>query len=281
MIVSIDGAVVAPEQATISVLDRGLLYGDGCFEVLRTWNGVAVDLDAHLDRWQETAQFLALRAPAREAVAGWVRDAVGLAGGGDRRIRLVVTRGPGPLSARLSELGRGHCIIIVEPLVEQPDELSLAVVDWPIAPRPGRGHKTLAYLDHVIAREHARAAGADDAVRLDAAGHVVEGGTCNVFSVAGGVVSTPPTDGGVLPGIVRGHVLAACEQLAIDCVVGVLTLPELRAADELFVTSSLRGVVAVTRLDGSPRARGSITETLAAWYRSHQRARSSRPLPTT
>ncbi|MGE0868398.1 MAG: aminotransferase class IV, partial [Kofleriaceae bacterium] len=279
--VSIDGVIVAPEQATISVFDRGLLYGDGCFEVLRTWNGVAVDLDRHLDRLEATARVLSLHVPARAVLTGWVRQAVHAAGDEDLRIRIVVTRGPGPLSARLAALGAGRCIVIVEPLLAQSDELSLAFVDWPIAHRAGPGHKTLAYLDHVLAREHARAAGADDAIRLDHAGHVVEGGTCNVFVVARGVVSTPPIDAGVLPGIVRAHVLALCDQLTIRCTAQQLTVADVVAAEEVFATSSLRGIAAVTRLDGRERARGPITARLGAAYRSMQRARATGVLPST
>jgi branched-chain amino acid aminotransferase len=265
--VSIDGVIVPPERATISVFDRGLLYGDGCFEVLRTWNGKAVALPAHLDRLAATARFLQLQTPTRDQLVAWVEDAVTAAAQGERRIRIVITRGPGALGARLAELGRGSCIVIVEPLGEQPTELSLAVVDWPVARRPGTGHKTLAYLDHIVARELARAAGADEAIRLDDRGFVVEGGTCNVFAVQGGRVLTPATDGGVLPGIVRATVLELAGALRIPTEVRELSLAELRGADEWFVTSSLRGVVGVTRLDGKQRSVGPVTKSLAAAYR--------------
>ena len=81
--VSIDGELVAPESATISVFDRGVLYGDGLFEVLRTWHAVAVDLDAHLDRLYASARALALRAMPREQLAASVRRTIVAAGPGD------------------------------------------------------------------------------------------------------------------------------------------------------------------------------------------------------
>ena len=81
----------------ISVFDRGLLYGDGCFEVLRTWGGLAVDLEAHLSRLYDTAAFLQLRALPRDELAQAVREAIAVAGEGDHRIRIVLTRGPGGL----------------------------------------------------------------------------------------------------------------------------------------------------------------------------------------
>ncbi len=267
LVVSIDGELVEPAHASISVFDRGVLYGDGCFEVLRTWGGRAVDLAAHLDRMTETIAFLRLRCLAREAIAAAVVAAIAAAGPGEHRIRIVVTRGPGGLTTPLSELGVGHTIVIVEPLpAASTAGVALAVVDWPLPARQGRGHKTLAFLDHVIARELARTAGADEAVRLDGSGAVVEGATSNLFVVTGGKVATPRIEGGVLPGIVRGRVLALCGQLGIASEARRVTLDELRGADEVFVTSSVRGVVPVTGVDGAPREVGQITSQIATAY---------------
>jgi branched-subunit amino acid aminotransferase/4-amino-4-deoxychorismate lyase len=203
---------------------------------------------------------------------------IAAAGPGEHRLRIVLTRGPGGLGARLAELGTGVAIVIVEPLPDQPEEVALAVVDYPLARRTGRGHKTLAYLDHVMARELARARGADEAIRLDADGHAIEGSTCNLFVVHGGVVATPPADTGALPGIVRARVLALCARAAIRTVVRPLGLRDLRSADELLVTSSLRGVVPVTRLDGGPLERGPITARLAAAYAGAMRVAGERAL---
>jgi branched-chain amino acid aminotransferase len=286
--VSIDGAVVPPETASVSVFDRGLLYGDGCFEVLRTWDGVAVDLPAHLDRLYATAKFLQLavleRSKLEEAVYRTIAAATppietprAVTFLGDHRIRIVITRGEGSLAQPFAALGRGRAIVIIEPLPPPPTELSLAVVDWPIA-HPASlstgGHKTLSYLDPLIARELARAAGADEAVRLDSKGHVVEGATCNVFVVSSGAVATPRLDEGALPGIVRARVLKACAEERISAAERVISIRDLRNADELFVTSSLRGVVAVTRLDSLAKAAGPITAQLVRAY-----VRAMRPGP--
>jgi len=269
VVVSIDGVMVPPDEARISVFDRGLLYGDGCFEVLRTWDGVARDIEAHLDRLFDTARFLSLktieRARLTEAIYRTIA-AVGPKPDTEQRIRILLTRGEGSLWQRLGELGPGRAIVIVEPLPLQPVELSVAVVDWPVPDREHRGHKTLAYLDSVLARELARVAGADEAIRLDGAGHIVEGATSNLFTVNHGVVATPPTDRGALPGIVRGRVLALCARDGIASCVRDLSLRDLRSADEVFVTSSLRGVVPVTRIDNIPLTKGPITEQLASAY---------------
>lgn len=272
-VVSIDGELVPASSASISVFDRGLLYGDGCFEVLRTWAGVARDLDAHLARLYTTARFLAMDVLDESLLRDAVERSVMAAGAGEHRIRIVLTRGPGGLAQSFAELGRGRAIVIVEPLPVLPTELSLAVVDWPVA--PGASHKTLSYLDPLIARELARAAGADEALRLDARGDVVEGATCNVFVVETGSVVTPPLESGALPGVVRARVLALCERLAVPATVRRISIDQFRSADEVFVTSSLRGVVPITRIDGVPRPVGPLTQKLSASYRGVMRSAST------
>ena len=264
--VSIDGLLVAPEQATVSIFDRGFLFGDGVFEVFRTWDEVAVDLDAHLTRLFASAAALGIKSLTQERVAHAVAHTLANSGPGEHRIRVVLTRGPGPLLARPEALGPGRTFVVVEPLPAQPTALSLAVVDWPLPRRTGAAHKTLAYLDHVLARELAVAAGADEAVRLGPDGDVVECATSNIFLVRAGVVVTPPVELGILPGVTRARVLAACRTLGIAAEERRVSLDELRAADELFVTSAVRGVVPVTQLDGAERATGPITTRLVAGY---------------
>ena len=266
--VSIDGVQVAPDEAKISIFDRGFLFGDGVFEVLRTWDGVPALLGEHVTRMLASAAFLELRAPDRAAIEAAVRSTldVASAGTGEHRIRIIVTRGPGPLAARAGSLGPGRLIVIVEPLPAQPAALSAAVVDWPMPRRTRPGHKALAYLDHIIARELAAAAGADEGIRLDPDGNVVEGSSSNVFAVVAGTVVTPPAEQGALPGITRARVLAACQALRVPVAVRPLALGELAGADEVFVTSALRGVVPVTRLDGIPRAPGQVTRRIAETF---------------
>ncbi|HEX5061170.1 MAG TPA: aminotransferase class IV [Kofleriaceae bacterium] len=275
--VSIDGMLVAPENATISIFDRGFLFGDGVFEVFRTWDEVAIDLDAHLTRLYASAAHLRLRTIDQDRAADAVQRTLASSGPGEKRIRVVLTRGPGALVARPATLGPGRAIVIVEPLPAQPKELSLAVVDWPLPRRTGVAHKTLAYLDHVLARELAANAGADEALRLGADGDVVECATANVFIVSGGAVATPPTEIGILPGVTRARVLAACAATGIKAAERRLTLAEVQGADEMFVTSAVRGVVPVTRLDGNPRAAGPVTRRIIDGYLAGLRQQTVAP----
>ncbi len=262
--IAIDGAIVADADATISVLDRGFLYGDGLFEVLRTWRGIAVDLEAHLDRLAGSAALLEL-AIDRAAIAQTVNALLSHTTG-DQRLRIVVTRGQGGPEMRFAAGTGGHTIIYAEALLASPREASAAFVDYPLARRAAQGHKTLAYLDHLIAKELAAAAGADEAIRLGPDGDVAEGATSNLFIVNGDLF-TPPLRG-VLPGVTRGHLLVCCEELGLVVTERRLTVEEFRGASEIFTTSAVRGVVAITRLDGVVRSSGLglVTQKLAAAY---------------
>lgn len=264
MIVSIDGVIVPPEQATVSIFDRGFLYGDGLFEVLRTWGRAVPDLGAHLDRLYASATALQLPLIERATLCDQIARAIEAAGEGDHRIRITVTRGAGRLGERFARIAGGRTIVIVEPIGTLPTEVSLALVDWPLPRRQGPAHKTLAYLDHLVARELAADAGADEAVRLDADGHVAECASANVFIVENGIVLTPPL-AGVLPGVTRAKVLVACELFGIPAREVSVSLAQFRRADEIFVTSAVRGVVPVTKLDGVARPAGSITARIAGY----------------
>ncbi len=266
VVISIDGVIVPAERAVISVLDRGVLYGDGVFEVLRTWHGVPIDLDRHLDRLYASARALELRVVPRATLRSSVGAALVAAGAGEHRIRVIATRGEGGLAARFAELGPGRAIVIVEPLPPQPRAISAAIVDWPLPRRPGAGHKTLAYLDHLVAHELAAAAGVDEALRLGADGTVVEGATCNVFIVGRGELATPGLVDGALPGVTRGRALECAADLALVVAQRLVTVSEVLAADEIFVTSALRGVVGVTRLDERGLPVGPVTTRIAERY---------------
>lgn len=271
-VISIDGVIVPEERATVSVLDRGFLYGDGLFEILRTWNRIPVDLDVHLDRLCASAIALHMAAD-RIAIARAVADVIA-AGEGDQRLRIVVTRGQGGVTARFADIRGGRTIVIAEPLAPQDEvpQISAAVVDYPLAQRTGHAHKTLAYLDHLIAKELAAEAGADEALRCAPDGSILEGATSNIFILTNGFVITPPVTG-ILPGITRGHVLGCCGELHLAVQERAIARTELAAADEIFITSAVRGIVAVTRLDGRSHGNGVgvVTKELARAYAERMR----------
>jgi branched-chain amino acid aminotransferase len=272
-VIAVDGILVRDDDAKISVLDRGFLYGDVLFEILRTWNRIAVDLDLHLDRLCASAIELHM-AVDRAAIARAVGEVIA-ATEGELRLRIIVTRGQGGISARFADVRGGHAIVIAEALVLPAEDIaqaSVAVVDYPLAQRSGHAHKSLSYLDHLIAKQLAAEAGADEALRCAPDGSVVEGATSNIFILTNGFVVTPPV-AGILPGITRGHVLGCCGELQLAVQERGIARAELAAADEIFITSAVRGIVAVTRLDGRSHGNGVgvVTKELALAYAERMR----------
>jgi branched-chain amino acid aminotransferase len=271
--VFLDGAVTDAADARVPVTDRGLHYGDGVFEVLRTARGRPVLLDRHLARLAAGARAIALVPPP----PGDIADAVArtLAGvPGEARIKILVTRGDAPLATPLAAAGRPRLIVIAEPLVLPPAEvyargISLVTVArrMPAVDALDPRIKALAYLDRVLALDEARGRGGDDAVRLAADGRVAECATANLFYVAAGTVVTPPAVA-ALAGITRGAVIEDAVAAGLAVREHAPTPDELAAADEIFVTSAVRGVMPVAALDGVPRRPGAVTRLLTERYRA-------------
>jgi branched-chain amino acid aminotransferase len=273
MKVYLDGEVVDGADARIPVSDRGLLYGDGVFEVLRTANGRPFLLDRHLDRLAAGASAIGLALPPAVLIATAVtRTAAAL--GEEARLRIVVTRGDASLDRRLSDVGTPRLLVIAEPLRLPPPEvyergIRLATVARRMASPDSLDPriKALSYLDRILALDEARRVGADEAVRLDQNGRVAECATANIFFVAKGALLTPPATM-ALPGVTRGVVLEDATAAAIPIGERAPLLAELAAADEVFVTSAVRGIVPVGVLDGVQRLPGTVTRQLIARYRA-------------
>jgi branched-chain amino acid aminotransferase len=247
MIVSIDGQIIAPQDARISIFDRGFLFGDGLFETFRTWDGVLVDADEHLARLRSSAAALQIHVGPIE-----------IPGEGERRVKVIVTRGEGAASVPFGTPGNGKTLVIVESLGTIAETATAAIVDWPL-PRRTVVHKTLAYLDSLIARELTR--GTDEAIRLDADGHVCEAAMANVFLVEADRVITPALGTGALAGVTRAQVIALAQARE-----EVVTVERLRRADEIFLTSAIRSVCGVVALDGVARPVGPVTARLREAY---------------
>lgn len=243
----IDGVEVKPEEARVSIFDRGFLYGDGLFETFRTWDDELVDADEHLARLRASAAALQIAVGPIE-----------IPGEGERRIKVIVTRGEGGAGVPFGTLGPGKTLVIVEPLGAIAATATAAIVDWPL-PRRAVAHKTLAYLDSLIARELTR--GTDEAIRLDADGHVCEGAMSNVFLVEADRVITPALGTGALAGVTRAQVIGLARAHE-----EVVTVERLRRADEIFMTSAIRSVCGVVELDGIARPVGPVTARLRAAY---------------
>lgn len=254
----IDGIEVKPEEARVSIFDRGFLFGDGLFETFRTWDGEYVDADEHLARLAASAAALDLR----------VGPIAIPAGAGERRAKVIVTRGEGGVGVPFGTVGPGRTIVTVEELGVVAETATAAIVDWSV-PRRAVAHKTLAYVDSLIARELTR--GTDEAIRLDADGCVCEGAMSNVFIAEGGRVITPALGTGALAGVARAHVIALAGARVRE---ETISVERLRNAEEIFITSAIRGVCGVTALDGVARRVGPVTVGLREAYAAEMRRRA-------
>ncbi len=280
-LVSIDARVLAPEQATVSVFDRGFLYGDSVFETLRTYGGVPFALGEHLARLEKSAERVLITLPASPEVLGReVIELVRAAGNPESYIRLMVTRGQGDSLGLDPELARAPTRVIIVTALEVPPaslyEVGMRVITYRgqrIADSTSAtGAKLGNYLVAVLAMREARRAGAQEALFVDAEGSVLEGSTSNVFALCAGRLVTAPEGAGILAGITRAKVIAvaAAAGLAVD--VRKLSLEELLQAEEVFITSSIRELVPVVSVDGQPIGAGkpgSVTLELLSVFRQN------------
>jgi len=278
MKVFIDGEVVDREDAKLSVLDHGLLYGDGVFEGMRSHAGVIFAFQRHLARLSHGARSLHLEIPGglpgvREAVLRTL-DADG---GGDRYVRLIVTRGDGPLGLDPTRCPRSRLLCIVDHIALFSEEkraagLSLVTSSFRRPPSDVLDPrvKSLNYLNNVQAKGEAIRQGADDALMLNAQGRVAEASVANIFVVRDGVLLTPPVTEGCLEGVTRGTVIACANELSIPFAERALGRMDVFSAEEAFLTGTGAGIVSVSRLDGEVIGDGNeraLTERLGEAYR--------------
>jgi branched-chain amino acid aminotransferase len=262
--VMIDGRLVGPEQASVSVFDRGFLYGDSVFETIRTYGGVSFRLPEHLERLGRSAErvFIVLPVPLG-TLAEEVRETLGAARHPESYIRVMVTRGQAELGLAPDVTANPCRVIIVGRLEPPPPEAytsGISVVTYRTQrtadATPAVGAKVANYLVAVLAMREAREVGASEALVVDGDDCVVEGTTSNVFAVIGGHLVTPPEDAGILAGITRGCLLDVAGKLGLSVELRRLPLRELLMAEEAFVSSSIRELLPVVSVDGHPLGEG-------------------------
>lgn len=273
------GRPLDPGEATVSVFDRGFLYGDSIYETLRTAGGNPVEPTRHLERLRRSAAGIGLEIPfTDEALRAAVAETHAASGNPDSYVRVIVTRGAGPLmlDPRVSE--SPLLVVLVQELKLPPAKLyetglSVRIVDvHKISARSlDPTLKTGNYLNSIQALRQAAQSSAEDAIMCSPAGHVAEGATSNVFMVRGGQLFTPSLATGLLEGITRALVMALAGELKIAASEATIWPDELRAADEVFLTSSVRGPMPVTTLDGQPigAGPGPVTRKIMARYQQY------------
>ncbi len=258
----IDGALVDDDAASVSALDHGITVGDGDFETLKVLARRPDARRRHLDRLARSEDLMGVTIPPRDALERALDEVVAANDLDDCRLRLTVTTGAGPLGSGRAP-STPTVLAAVAPLEPAAPTTSVITVPWVRNERsPLAGVKSTSYGENVIALARARSAGASEAIFANTRGELCEGTGSNVFVVVDGELVTPPLTSGCLAGIARELVIETSDASQRPLPVEVLA-----RADEVFLTSSIRDVQAVERIDGRVRAApGPRTQAAAAAY---------------
>ena len=253
-------------QDQVPADDRGLLLGDGLFETMAAEDGRLEDFDLHLARMDRGCVALGLEPPAAEAARDAARQALEKAGLGAGRaaVRLTLTGGSGRGLDRPTP-SSGRLIASASAASASAAAVSLATASIRRnETSPLSRLKTLSYLDNILARREARAAGAEEALMLNTRGELACAAAANLFWISGGRLFTPALECGVLDGIMRGRVIEAARAMGLEVAETAARIDALEAAEAVFLTNSLIGVRPVASLDGRPLAQSPLTAALRA-----------------
>lgn len=292
----LDGKIVPVAEAKVSVFDHGLLYGDGIFEGIRSYNGRIFERDAHLRRFFDSAKGIRLTLPfTYEQLDKAMDDALeanNLAHPDkDAYIRMVATRGVGVLGISPVRTWKPQVYIIASTIAMYAPEMyekGMPVIISSVT----RNHsnampariKSLNYLNNILGKIEAHDAGVGEAIMLNHVGNVAEATGDNVFIVRGGQLQTPPTSAGILEGITRNTVMRLARDAGVEVVEKDLVRMDLYVADECFLTGTGAQVIPVNKIDGREVGAtgevGPVTRHLIKAYeetvRSAPRERSPR-----
>ena len=276
--VYINGDFVSEAEAKVSVFDRGFLYGDGAFETMRSYDGRIFRLSDHMQRLEQSARILGLRlGHSRERLAEICEDLLEQNNLSDAIIRISVTRGVSTGGIGVSSAGEPTIVAFARPPAPLPEGAHSQGVSTKIvsirrvaSEALDSRVKPMNFLNYILARAEAEAAGAYEAIMLNSVGNVAEASTGNVFFVAAGKLITPHTDCDILPGITRATVIELAAGLGIDCEERIIHPSEITDVSECFLTNSGVELIPVTRIDDSRVGDGKpgpITARLHEAYR--------------
>jgi branched-chain amino acid aminotransferase len=280
MKVYINGKFYEKNEAKVSVFDHGLLYGDGVFEGIRSYNRLVFKLKEHIDRLFESAHTIMLEIPLdKEQLTTAVINTLKENNLTDAYIRLIVTRGEGDLGLDPRKCkGNATLIIIADKITLYPAELYKKGMDIMTVPTPRNlpealnpQIKSLNYLNNILAKIEAVNSGHEEAIMLDALGYVAECTGDNIFIVKHKQLFTPPQCMGTLRGITRDTVLEIARKDRISVHEHVLTRHELYNSSECFLTGTAAEIIPVVRVDGRAIGTGRPGElTLLLMKKFHE-----------
>jgi len=260
-LVWLNGQTMPLNEARVSVLDRGFLFGDGVYEVVSVYDGKPFLLDEHLGRLERSMEAVRLDNPHdRDTWKQIINQVVSANDDPEQSLYIQVTRGTAALRDHKFP-ANPEATVLVMATPGEPAALELVrngiravVLDdirWEQC-----SIKSTMLLANVLLRQQALDAGAQEAI-LVRDGHLTEGAASNVFVVIDGVVVTPPNSDELLPGITRAFVLGLCRNHGVPCEERAVSEAELRSADEIWISSSRKEVLAVVDLDGKKVGNGT------------------------
>jgi len=275
--VYLNGSFMPATEAKISVFDRGFIFGDGIYEVIPVYGGRLFRLPHHLERLDHSLEGIRLANPLSHS--RWqqvLEELVRRNGGGDQSLYLQLTRGVAERDHGFPPDTEPTVFAMSKRLEEKPAEPDRGVTAMTVEDIRWKwcNIKSIALLPNILLRQQAVDAGAAEAIMLRE-GYVTEGTASNIFIVSDGTVLTPPKSNLLLPGITRDLVVELCRDNAVFCLEEPIGEERLRSADEIWITSSTREIVPVTRLDqglvgsGEP---GPLWHRLIALYQEYKQA---------
>lgn len=276
-LIYLDGQWLDKESAKVSVFDHGLLYGDGVFEGMRVYGGKTFRLEEHVDRLYDSAQAIMLSVPMpRGEMIAITVEGVRRAGLAEGYLRHIITRGIGDLGLDPRKCPRASVIIIFDTIAIWPAEryeqgLTLVTAGTPINQREALSPrvKSLNYLNHILAKIEATNAGADDAIMLDAGGHIAEATGMNLFVWKANTLFTPAVYAGLLRGVTRDVIIGIAREAGYPVVETMLNRYDLYTAEEAFLTGTAAEVAPIRMVDGriiGAGKAGPVTRDLRARF---------------
>jgi len=277
MKVFVNEKILDEKKALISVFDRGILYGDGVFETMRSYKGEVAFLDNHLDRLYSSAEAIDLKIDKKRKYLKYIIYKLLKANGlKDAYIRLSVTRGQGRVGLNATTTKDASTILMVKQFQPYPARLykrGLKLTTVSVRRNEtskAEGIKSLNYLDSILARIEAQKGGADDALLLNTKGDVAETAVSNIFFIKARKLVTPSAASGILAGVTREAILFLAAEAGLKPEERRVKPAELAKADEAFITNTLMEVMPVTAIDGkriSSGRPGTLTKALHKLYR--------------
>jgi branched-chain amino acid aminotransferase len=260
--VNINGSITTADKATVSVFDHGFLFGDSVYEAFRTYNKKPFLFSRHFDRLERSARaiFLELHWSKERFRDEIVRTVEAAGHSGESKVRLIVSRGPGDVSADPETCSAPTVVILVMPLEEVAPETYSEGVEIVVSSIPRSGltaeFKTGNLLHQVLATREAKARGAHDAILLTIDGHISDGIASNIHMVQGSTLKTPGQEASIIEGITKVTVLDLARELGMHVVQGLFRPDEILKSSEMFLTSTFREVVPIVRVDDKPIGSG-------------------------